>query len=278
MYQTYRCNRLGGTLCYIWREIKDRPRDGELHMAKSLKSRKQEFVRDSIYDAAIDLFVRQGFQETSVEDVAKAASVSRRSFFRYFTTKDHLLAYSIMKYGDVLVSAVASSPAESAAIEVVHDAVLAGTHFATSQPRTRQLMVITSRNLPARQALRSRMVEVEIRLSEAFAARTRKETRDDFRPRMLAVLTLTVVDLSLPLWFKGDFEDCSTASKFVFEQLSRVLCEPNELQTSAAPQKRKLKPATTKDRISASYLECTVVHEVLSPSSGRTHAATLGGN
>ncbi len=217
-------------------------------MAKSLKSRKQEFVRDSIYDAAIDLFVRQGFQETSVEDVAKAAGVSRRSFFRYFTTKDHLLAYSIMKYGDVLVSAVAASPAESSAIEVVHDTVLAGIQFSVAQPRTRQIMGITSRNLHARQALRSRMVEVEIRLSEAFAARTRNETKNDFRPRMLAVLTLTVVDLSLFSWFKGDFEDCSTASKFVFEQLSRVLCEPNELRTSVAPQIRKLRPATTKGR------------------------------
>ena len=214
-------------------------------MAKSLKSRKQEFVRDSIYDAAIDLFVRQGFQETSVEDVAKAAGVSRRSFFRYFTTKDHLLAYSIMKYGDVLVSAVAASPAESSAIEVVHDTVLAGTQFSAAQPRTRQIMGITARNLSARQALRSRMVEVEIRLSEAFAARTRKETKDDFRPRMLAVLTLTVVDLSLFSWFKGDFEDCSTASKFVFEQLSRVLCESEETSTSAKSGIRKLTSTAT---------------------------------
>jgi AcrR family transcriptional regulator len=217
-------------------------------MAKSLKSRKQEFVRDSIYDAAIELFDRKGFQETGVEDVAKAAGVSRRSFFRYFTTKDHLLAYSIMKYGDVLVSAVAASPAESSALEVVHDTVLAGTQFSAAQPRTQQIMRITSRNLSARQALRSRMVEVEIRLSEAFASRTRNETKDDFRPKMLAVLTLTVVDLSLFCWFKGDFEDCSTASKFVFGQLSRVLCEPNEITGPATSQIRKSKPAVAKIR------------------------------
>lgn len=105
-------------------------------MAKSLTTRKQEFVRDSIYDAAIDLFVRKGFLQTNVDDVAQAAGVSRRSFFRYFSTKDHVLAHNIMKYGDVLVSAIGASPAESSAFEVVHDAVIAGLRFATSDPRT----------------------------------------------------------------------------------------------------------------------------------------------
>jgi len=215
-------------------------------MAKSLKSRKQEFVQDSIYIAAIDLFVRKGFQETSVDDVAQAAGVSRRSFFRYFRTKDHLLGHTIIRYGDVLVFAVAASPAESSANEVVHDTVLAGLQFCGSQPRTREIMGITARNLSARQALRSRMVEVEIRLSEAYAARTRNETKDDVRPRLLALLTLMVVDLTLMSWFKGEFEDSSAASKYVFEQLSRVLFAPKEIDAPAATQKRKLKSAGAK--------------------------------
>jgi AcrR family transcriptional regulator len=197
-------------------------------MARSLTSRKQDFVRDAIYDAAIELFVKKGFLETNVDDVAQAAGVSRRSFFRYFTTKDHVLAHSIMKYGDVLVSAIAASPAESSAFEVVQDVVLAGLRFATSDARTRQIMQITAQNLSARQAHRSRMVEVEIRLCTAYAARTRNETKDDVRPRMLALLTLMLADLTLMSWLKGGFEDWSAASKDVMAQMSRVLCEPNE--------------------------------------------------
>jgi AcrR family transcriptional regulator len=216
-------------------------------MTQSLKSRKQEFARDAIFEAAIDLFVRKGFLETTVDDVAAAAGVSRRSFFRYFTTKDHLLGHNIVRHGDVLVSAVAACPAESSAKEVVHDAVLAGVQFATTHPRTRQIIAITARNLSARRAHRSRYVDVEIRLSEAFAARTRNETKDDVRPRMLAVLTLMVVDLALMAWFKGEFEDCSTASEYVFEQLSRVLCEPIELHATAMTQTRRSKPSSAKN-------------------------------
>jgi len=214
-----------------------------IRMAKSLTSRKQEFVRDSIYDAAIDLFVRKGFMETNVEDLAQAAGVSRRSFFRYFTTKDHVLAHSIVKYGDVLVSAIGASPADSYANEVVQDAVAAGIQFATSDPRTRQITQITAQNLSARQAHRSRMVEVEIRVSAAFAARTRNETKDDVRPRMLALLTLMVVDLTLMTWLKSGFEDCPAASKVVMEQLSRVLCDSSNSPATAATEKHTAKPA-----------------------------------
>ena len=217
-----------------------------ISMTKSLKSRKHDFVQEAIYDAAIDLFVRQGFQETTVEEVAKAAGVSRRSFFRYFTTKDHLLGHTIVRLGDVLVSAVAASPAESSANEVVHDAVTAGIRFATSHPRTHQIIEITAHNLSARQAHRSRMVEVEILLSEAFAARTRNETKEDVKPRMLAILTLMLVDLSLMRWFKDEFEDCSTASEFVFAQLSRVVCEPNDSNALVAAKTRKLEPSVAK--------------------------------
>jgi AcrR family transcriptional regulator len=42
-------------------------------------------------EVAQELFVEQGFDETSVEDVAEAAGVSRRTFFRYFPTKADVL-------------------------------------------------------------------------------------------------------------------------------------------------------------------------------------------
>ena len=78
-------------------------------MAKqTLQVRKQELVRDAIYDAAIDLFAVKGFEETTVEEVAQAAGVSRRSFFRYYATKDDLLAQGVLKYGSALTAAIVS--------------------------------------------------------------------------------------------------------------------------------------------------------------------------
>ncbi len=48
-------------------------------------------MRRQIYDAAMDCFVRSGFAETSVEDIADAAGVSRMTVFRHFGRKDDIV-------------------------------------------------------------------------------------------------------------------------------------------------------------------------------------------
>jgi AcrR family transcriptional regulator len=57
----------------------------------SLRERKKQQNRTRILEAARDLFQSQGFDDTSVEQIAEMAEVSRGTFFNYFSTKDALL-------------------------------------------------------------------------------------------------------------------------------------------------------------------------------------------
>lgn len=198
---------------------------GEPLMTKDLKTLKQELVKDAIYHAAIDLFTRKGFNETRIDQIAEAAGISQRSFFRYFATKDDLLGYSIAKRGDVLVSAVQTCPAEMPVLEVIRKAVDASIEFALSQPQTRQIIEITAANLSARQAHRGGMVEVEDRLSEAFVKRTRHSNKFSLEPRMMATTTILLSDLTLSSWFLGETKDGVTAAKVVFATLARLFCQ-----------------------------------------------------
>lgn len=52
---------------------------------------KTEATRERIESAALELFVTQGFDQTTVAQIAAAASVSEMTFFRYFRSKDALL-------------------------------------------------------------------------------------------------------------------------------------------------------------------------------------------
>lgn len=214
--------------------------DGPL-MTKDLKIRKQELVRDAIYHAAIDLFTSNGYKETRIDQIAQAAGVSQRSFFRYFATKDDLLGYSIAKRGDVLVSAVQACPAEMPMLDVIRKAVEANIEFALSQPQTRQIIEITAANLSARQAHRGGMVEVEDRLSDAFIKRTRHSNKFSPEPRMMAITTIMVSDLALTSWFVRETKDGATAVKTVFGTLTRLFCEPGASSGSSTAKVRRHK-------------------------------------
>jgi len=56
-----------------------------------LRERKKRETREAIAETALELFIQRGFDGTTVDEIAEAAAVSRRTVFRYFETKEALL-------------------------------------------------------------------------------------------------------------------------------------------------------------------------------------------
>ena len=57
----------------------------------SLRERKRARTRRALIDAAAELFDRQGYEQTTVAQIAAAAEISTRTFFGYFASKEDLL-------------------------------------------------------------------------------------------------------------------------------------------------------------------------------------------
>ena len=57
----------------------------------SLRDRKRARTRQALVEAAIELFERDGYDETTVADIAAAAEIGTRTFFGYFASKEELL-------------------------------------------------------------------------------------------------------------------------------------------------------------------------------------------
>jgi AcrR family transcriptional regulator len=77
-----------------------------------LRERKKARTREALKDAAIALFTRQGFDGTTVEEIAEACEVSPRTFFRYFPTKEDVLFADADTRRDTLLAVLADRPAD----------------------------------------------------------------------------------------------------------------------------------------------------------------------
>ncbi|MDF2627550.1 MAG: fadR [Symbiobacteriaceae bacterium] len=75
-----------------------------------LRETKQLQAKQAIFEAAMALFAEQGFDETSVEQIATRAGVSRATYFNYFGTKTGVLRF----YGERLADRLTALSAEVA--------------------------------------------------------------------------------------------------------------------------------------------------------------------
>jgi AcrR family transcriptional regulator len=194
-----------------------------MRTGSSLQRRKQDFVRGAIWDAAVTLFAARGFDQTTVDEVARAAGVSRRSFFRYFSSKNDLMGQGIVTYGAMITEAIQACPRSATPFEVMRQTVRQVATDAAAHPRVRKVAQIACDSVAAREAQLSRLAEVEDRVAEAYRARWRTATRNELTPRLLAELTLSVLDVTFREWLKQDQADIVSTTDRVFATLLQLV-------------------------------------------------------
>lgn len=76
----------------------------------NLRQRTRQAMRDEVSAVAYELFLSQGFDQTTIDQVVERAGISRSSFFRYFPTKEDVVVSSLSDYGEVLKAALEERP------------------------------------------------------------------------------------------------------------------------------------------------------------------------
>ena len=166
-----------------------------------LRERKKEATHAAIQRAALELFEKQGYDATTVEEIAGAAGVSARTFFRYFESKiDLVIERKESAPGHTrgpLAELLAARPPEEApllAMQNVAQDALAASLAEGGDVLMRQLRVVL--DTPTLRALAlEHFNDHRTELTEGFAARLGVPV-DDLAPRVLAAVfseTLWVV-------------------------------------------------------------------------------------
>ena len=76
-------------------------------------------ARGRLAQAAMALYLEQGFEQTTVAEIARQAGLTERTFFRHFADKREVLFYGTEMLRDLLVRAVADVPASATAMDAV---------------------------------------------------------------------------------------------------------------------------------------------------------------
>jgi AcrR family transcriptional regulator len=184
---------------------------------QSLSERKQQLVRDAIWDAATTLFEKKGYDETTIEDIAEKAGVSRRSFFRYFASKSDLMGAGVDHYAIQISEAIDACPPGAPLSEVFRRTIFQVAEHCASNPHTRRVMLIAAKYPAAREALQSRTVEVQPRVEAAFRHRCGK---DRLLAGIVAGLAMSVLGVVFRVWFEQGKHDIAATVDQVLKTMA----------------------------------------------------------
>ncbi|WP_327309453.1 TetR family transcriptional regulator [Streptomyces sp. NBC_01298] len=182
-----------------------------------LRERKKQRTRDALLRAALLLFIAQGYEETTVDEITDAVDVSQRTFFRYFANKEEV-AFAVQDLVEShFVAALDSRPPAEGPFEAMRSAVLAAWDTVDEAisdlvpidlyMRSYQLIEST----PALLAVHlRRSTELEERIARLLAEREGLDVDADPRPRVAVAAFTGVMRVTGRLWGQG--EDTSVAA------------------------------------------------------------------
>ncbi len=142
--------------------------------------------REDLEVVALQLFAERGFEATTVDDVAEAAGIGRRTFFRYFASKNDVIWGDFDGALEHLRARLAEVPPATALVDGLREAVLEFNALppgAERQHRVRMAMVLHTPALQAHSTLRYAGWRAVV--AEHVATRT-GQGAEEFGPQLLA--------------------------------------------------------------------------------------------
>lgn len=167
-----------------------------------LRERKKAQTRRTIQEHALRLFLSQGYENTTVEEIATAAGVSHMTFFRHFPTKEAVVETD--DYDPMIVRLIEQRPKEESPLTALHQALAHG--LATIYATDKEALLVRTRLVLKTPALRARVWEnqyaTEQLFAQALAVRLREEPT--LSTRVLAAASLAALTTALTYWVDSD--------------------------------------------------------------------------
>lgn len=165
-----------------------------------LREQKKQRTRTLLIDAALELCDRQGFDQTTVDQIAALADVSPRTFSRYFATKEAVMLGFIDELIELVALQLAEQPDDISDLEAVyrsHVLAFAKTKAAPTARLTAERLLASTRIVTSSAALMNAMVEFRQDAVKAVLADRMGVDGDDPRLKLTAAVWGSIVVTAL---------------------------------------------------------------------------------
>jgi AcrR family transcriptional regulator len=190
--------------------------------APGLRERKRQQTRERLTRVAMALFLECGFEATTLDDIAAAADISRRSFFHYFASKEDVVFAWQEESTAALIAAVAARPAGESMLTAAENAISA--MIRQLQPGEAIAMAQLKRDNPALQARdQVKYDKLERALADALGRRAGHKT-EKLKARLVAMIATGVMRIGGELWAtEGAREKPEALAKRTFAAIRAIL-------------------------------------------------------
>lgn len=164
-------------------------------------SRWQPNARGRLEEAALELYAAQGFDATTVAEIADRAGLTERTFFRHFTDKREVLFSGQATLTASMVAAVAETAPEATPIEVVGAAVrAAGAMIGARRDSARRRQAV----IDANPGLQERELIKLATLATALTDALRERGLDDRTARLTAEVGVAMFKVAFERWIRTE--------------------------------------------------------------------------
>lgn len=194
----------------------------------TMAERKRQLVSNELTEAALQLLARKGFDVVTIDEIVTTAGVSRRTFFRYFASKEDVVVQFLADMGVGIHAELAARPADERPSVALRRAVWVplascGDHSERVLPVVRLIL-----RTPA---LRARFLEHQAQwgddLTGEVARRVGRDAGVDLYPRLAASMALSAFDAVLRRWSDSDgVEDPAELTDRAFAVIAPALDAP----------------------------------------------------
>jgi AcrR family transcriptional regulator len=207
-----------------------------------LRERKRTRTRHMIQSEALRLFAERGYAQTTVDEIADAAAISPRTFFRYFPSKEDVVLWD--EYDPLALELVEARPGDEPLAETLREVIretLAGLY--RRDPERLLARVRLALSVPD---LRARFLDAQshgVELLAPLLAHKRSAPTEELQLRVVSSALLAAVFVALDLWEKdGGKRDLLTLLDEATDALAEGMRDVRLVQASNPAKPHAARP------------------------------------